>query len=315
MNLKISLVVALLLFWNCKEKSESATITSEELDTVESSRYLIETESLLQVVAASSMKIIDLRKPEIYSKGHIEGALNIWRPAIEDSSYAYRGMIAGKEQIEVLFGDLGISNNDTIVIYDDNGMCDATRLWWVLQNYDFTNVKLFNGGFTAWKMANGRTSMEVPQIQKTTFNLPENPSMRYMSSKENMEEAILGQTIILDTRTEDEYSGKRQKNGAMRGGRIPKSILIDWTTAINYEGNKKLKPLDELERIYERFIPSKNDTVMVYCHSGVRSAHTTFVLTQLLGYENVKNYDGSWTEWSHFENLPIEKDSSTTVKK
>ena len=129
-----------------------------------------------------------------------------------------------------------------------------------------------------------------------------------------MQTALQTNTLILDTRTIDEFTGERQKRGAMKGGRIPNSIHIDWSDAINYEGDKKLKRIIDLETIYNQLKTDKNNPVIVYCHSGVRSAHTTFVLTQLLGYKNVKNYDGSWIEWSYFDDLPFKKDSITLIK-
>ena len=313
MSWKISLIIFFIGFLGCKEKPLQENIVEDEKTEISSNPYLIEVDELQKIRKDPQIKIIDFRKPGIYSEEHIKGALNIWRPDIEDSSYPYKGMMAGSENIEILFGNLGISNTNTIVVYDDNGMCDAARLWWVLQNYDFKNVRLLNGGLKAWKTIDGEVSPEFPEIQKTSFKLSESPSMRYYISKENMAAAMNSQAIILDTRTDDEYSGKRHKKGAAKGGRIPKSILMDWSNAVNYDGDKKMKSVADLKKIYEALIPSKEDTVIVYCHSGVRSAHTTFVLTQLLGYKNVKNYDGSWTEWSHFEDLIIEQDSTTTI--
>ena len=108
---------------------------------------------------------------------------------------------------------------------------------------------------------------------------------------------------------------KDKKKGAAKGGRIPKSVHIDWAEAFNYSGDKRIKPVEELKIIYNKLNIKKNDPIIVYCHSGVRSAHTTFVLTQLLGYKNVKNYDGSWTEWSYFNDLPFKKDSVIKIKK
>lgn len=312
MNWKLILLLLTFIFFSCKDEKRVNNPSFEDFSEKASSSYLIEVEDLLKIANTSTIKILDFRKSKFYVKEHIAGALNIWRTDIEDTSYPYNGMMASKKQIEILFSKLGISNSDTIIIYDDNGLCDSSRLWWILQNYDFTNVKLLHGGINEWKRKNGAISIAVPVPDKTVFRLPENPSMKYFVAKDVMLQAITNNTIILDTRTDDEFSGKRQKKGAANGGRIPKSKLIDWAVAVDYYGDNKIKSIDELTEIYGQ-IASKEDTIIAYCHSGVRSAHTTFVLTQLLGYKHVKNYDGSWTEWSHFNDLPIEKDSITTI--
>jgi thiosulfate/3-mercaptopyruvate sulfurtransferase len=306
---RTNVIILLIVLAGCKK--DNVTDVSEDNDT-----YLIEADELKTIADQSNIKIIDFRKKEIYEKEHITGALNIWRTDIEDNSYNYKGVMASKQQIEKLFSRLGIENNDTLVIYDDNGLCDAARLWWVLQNYDFKNVRLFHGGIKEWKNNNGKVSSEYPIIKTTVYRLNEKPSLKYYVSKEQVQEVLnnnINNTILLDTRTSDEFSGKKQKLGATKGGRIPNSIHIDWADAINYNGDKRLKSLEELETIYNRLNIKKEDSIIVYCHSGVRSAHTTFVLTQLLGYKNVKNYDGSWIEWSYYNDLPFENDSLTLI--
>jgi thiosulfate/3-mercaptopyruvate sulfurtransferase len=307
---RTNVIILLIVLAGCK--SDNVTYLSEYNDT-----YLIEADELKTVADQSNFKIIDFRKKEIYDKEHIAGALNIWRTDIEDSTYNYKGVMASKQQIEKLFSRLGIENEDTLVIYDDNGLCDATRLWWVLQNYDFRNVKLLHGGIQEWKKNNGEVSSEYPITKTTVFRLNENPSFKYYVSKEQVLEVLNNRdnnTVLLDTRTFDEFSGKKQKLGATKGGRIPNSIHIDWAEAINYNGDMRIKSIEDLERLYGQLNIDKDDPIIVYCHSGVRSAHTTFVLTQLLGYKNVKNYDGSWTEWSYYNELPKESDSLTIIK-
>ncbi|GAA4809962.1 sulfurtransferase [Litoribaculum gwangyangense] len=313
MNLRIDIIVIILLFFGCKKVSnQSPIVVEDDLASIVTNQYLIETEELSLVINNPNIKLIDFRTPELYSEGHLPGAINIWRYQVEDDSYPYGGMMASKSQIETLFGGLGISNDNTIIIYDDNGLCDSSRLWWILQNYDFTNTKLFHGGINAWKKRGGVLTKELPTLIKTTFKLPENASMKYYISKENLLSAMGNNVKIFDTRTEDEFSGKRQKKGAFRGGHIPNSKNIDWSRAIDYYGDMKLKPKGQLNEIYKKFA-SKDDTIIAYCHSGVRSAHTTFVLTQILGYQNVKNYDGSWIEWSYFNDLPLKQDSITKI--
>lgn len=276
---------------------------------------LIEVDELKHIYDQPNIKIIDFRKKEEYLNGHIEGALHIWRTDIENPSFPYNGVMADKSQIELLFSELGINNNDTLIVYDDIGLCDASRLWWLLQNYDFENVKLLHGGLNGWIKQNGVVSKDVPKNDKSNFKLAENSSMKYYVSKDDVLNNLNNSTRLLDTRTPDEFFAIRQKNGAHKAGRLPNSINIDWAHAINYNTDKRLKSIDSLEYVFKNLNVPKDHPIIVYCHSGVRSAHTTFVLTQLLGYNNVKNYDGSWTEWSYFDELPIVQDSLTQIRK
>lgn len=312
MNWKINIVILILFISACEPKTTSEIETVELKSNTVTSDYLIEANELIAIVENPDIKIIDLSSEENYNKGHIMGAFHIKRSDIEDSTFSYTGIMASLQQIEGLFGALGIDNNDTLVIYDDNGLCEAARLWWILQNYSYTKVKLLHGGIEAWKAQNGTVSIEVPKHGEAIFKLP-SPTMKYYIAKEDVQAAIDAKTVILDTRSTEEYTGSKQKNGAAKAGRIPNSIHIDWAEAINYHGDKKFKSYQELEDLYSLMNIKKDDPVVVYCHSGVRSAHTTFVLTQLMGFKNVKNYDGSWIEWSHFDDLSFEKDSLTSI--
>jgi thiosulfate/3-mercaptopyruvate sulfurtransferase len=320
---KISWIIFLgVLVFSCtkskdKEKGIITTETKIDTKTYYSSKHLIEAEELVSVSKQECIKIIDFRKAKDYAKNHINGAINIWRTDIEDSSYPYNGMMAKKERIEQLFSKLGVKNTDTLIVYDDKGSCDAARFWWVLKNYDFKSVKILNGGLISWKKARGSINNRTVSITPSTFTLPKNNTFELYIRKEEVIKAINSnkQVVILDTRNIDEFSGKRQKHEAFKAGRIPKSILIDWVEAIDHQGTHKFKSYDDLKMIYSRMRASKTDTIITYCHSGVRSAHTAFILTELLGYKNVKNYDGSWIEWSYFDALPFEQDSITTIKK
>lgn len=307
MSWRISIILYLLIISACKHEK------ANDFKKVEAT-YLIEANELKGIAQQPNIKIIDFRKKEIYENEHIVGALNLWRTDIEDTSYTYSGIMASKTQIESLFGQLGIATDDTIIVYDDNGLCEASRLWWILQNYDFKNIKLLHGGISEWKSNNGQVTTQIPKVNTAVFKLTKHPKMQYYVSKEQVSDALNSNVVILDTRTSEEFSGKRQKKGATKAGRIPNSIHIDWAETINYNGNKHLKSLKELEIIYSELNIKKNDSIIVYCHSGVRSAHTTFVLTQLLGYKHVKNYDGSWTEWSYFNDLPINGNNITLIK-
>jgi thiosulfate/3-mercaptopyruvate sulfurtransferase len=215
-------------------------------------------------------------------------------------------MMASKLKMENLFSNLGIRNDNYLVLYDNRGSCDAARLWWILDYYGFQNIALLNGGLKEW-VKEDSLSNESPTGNKSEFKLSkENFNERTISLEEFYNAINDSSLVIIDSRSSEEYSGDQLKKGAFDKGRIPGSINIDWTEAINYdEGTFKTR--EEIKDIYAAKGIDSTSNVVVYCHSGVRSAHTTFVLTEILGYKNVKNYDGSWIQWSYLK-LPIERD-------
>lgn len=294
MNWKISQLVAAAIFLMtaCNRSSEPKT------ETYASTECLIEAETLSD--ALSNYVLIDIRKPEEYQQGHIPNALNVWRNQITDSSYAYGGMMPSKSQVEYLLGKLGIQPTDTIVIYDDKAECDAARLWWILKFYGHEHIKLLNGGLTAWVAADGVLSTDSSLNESTEYHFTGSSDSTILSLISDVELALLdSEVVVLDTRDDSEHSGYEHKKGAARAGRIDGSLNLDWAMAVDFNGTKKFLPARELKEMYVSIGIDGSKPVITYCHSGVRSAHTLFVLTELLGYRNIKNYDGSWTEWSH----------------
>ncbi len=316
MKLRINIIIiAVLALQRCAPTEPETPLVKADMETtlIEES-FLIEAQELIKIIDRPNIKLVDFRKEAPYALEHIPDAVNIGRSHVQNDNFDYNGMMASKDQMEILLGDLGISSEDTLVVYDDNGLCNAARLWWILQNYDFDQLKLLHGGLTSWKTAGGKVTTNIPNPEKSVFKLTDNPSMKFYISKEDVQANIGLNTTIIDTRTADEYSGKRQKNGALKGGRIPGGINIDWAEAINHNGDKKMRSNEELLDIYGKLNLADDEPVIVYCHTGMRSAHTTFVLTQLIGHLNVKNYDGSWTEWSRFDELPFEQDTLTVIQ-
>ncbi len=271
------------------------------------SEHLIEVESLSEILDHDSVVIIDMRKPEEYLKGHIPNAINVWRSDIQQDTLPYNGMIASKLKVEKLLGSLGVNNTNYLVIYDDKAMCDAARLWWVLDYHGFDNTALLHGGIKAWQKT-GDLSTEQAVIEEKDFVFPqEYVPTRYIGLSEMVKVSNDSSLVILDTRSKEEYQGDYIKKGAYDQGRIPKSINIDWIEAVNYEENT-FKNKEDLLAIYHSKNIDATSKIVTYCHTGVRSAHTTFVLTELLGFDDVRNFDGSWTEWSYHQ-LPSERDS------
>lgn len=293
--------VILFVMLGCGAKQHDEHIST-------SNKYIIEAEELAKIIAHDSIVVLDLRKPQEYSKSHLPKAINLWRAEIQNPKYPFEGMLANQEQLENVLGDKGISSDQFLVLYDDRGACEAARLWWVFQSYGFSRIAILNGGLNAWKDVGSLITSEV-HLAPATFRLP-----GIVNSNSNigigLDQLARNYTTfkLLDTRTYEEYSGKMLKKGAYAQGRIPGSLHLDWINAIDEESGK-FKSADELSVIYAEVLD--DSAIVTYCHSGVRSAHTYFVLTELLGQKGVRNFDGSWVEWTYHQ-LPIERDSLVT---
>jgi thiosulfate/3-mercaptopyruvate sulfurtransferase len=279
-------------------------------------RALIEADELKGLLGQPDLKLVDFRERHEFDAGHIPGAVPMWRPDIEDPNAGVPGLAAPREEVESLLSSLGISESDTLIIYDDLAGCNAARLWWVLQLYGYGRTRLLNGGVQAWSDAGGELVQEYPAPVRAVFRFAGSGNPRSgISAGELLERLGEESLVVIDARTAEEYSGHWQKAGAGRAGHIPGSIHRDWAGATHYDGDMRFLSLEALQKRYA-FLPQNDSAeVVAYCHSGVRSAHTYFVLTQLLGYPRVRNYDGSWLEWSAREDAPIQQDSLTQLFK
>ena len=250
--------------------------------------------------------ILDVRQSVFYLLGHIPGSHNIWRSEYEadDTDYPYSGMRASKTKMQRLLGKLGATSTTRIVLYDDHEGMDAARVWWILKLYGHDHAYLLNGGLSAWKRNGFSSSLKLSSTPtKQSFQFTGKAHHDYLSQLGSVKQSSRKETVLLDVRSLDEYTGKTRKSGAYRKGRIPGSVRLEYNHSINKQGF--LNPKD-LQQLFTQHGITPDKEIIVYCQSGVRSAHTHFVLTQLLHYPRVKNYDGSWIEWSWHKSLPLE---------
>ncbi len=246
----------------------------------------------------------------LYDVGHIPGAVKVdWHADLNDP--LMRDYIS-QPHFEALLSRLGIGNDTTVIFYGDKNNWWATYAFWVFQLFGHTNAKIMDGGRMKW-VAEGRAlTRDVPGYPATAYHAqPRNDALIRAFRGDVLAHVQAGLPLV-DVRSPGEYKGELlhmadyPQEGAMRGGHIPGAKSVPWARAANPDGT--FKPAAELRAIYEQEQGLKpTDDVIAYCRIGERSSHTWFVLTRLLGYESVRNYDGSWTEWGNGVQLPIEK--------
>ena len=244
-----------------------------------------------------------------YESGHIAGSLG-WNWQTDLQNTVTRDLLTSDE-VAGLLGSSGISNDTTIVLYGDNNNWFAAWAFWFLRMYGHQNVKLMNGGRAKW-VAEGRpTTTDDPSPTAVSYSAASADTSLRALRDTVLAAAAAGGTQLVDVRSPAEYSGEviapenMPQEGAQRSGHIPGAASIPWLTTINDDGT--FKSADELTGIYESKGIDGGTDVITYCRIGERSAHTWFALTQLLGFDNVSNYDGSWTEYGSLVGAPIEK--------
>lgn len=291
-------IVSILLFASCADKYDERGLTNK----------LISCEETLEIITQKkpSYKIIDIRKSEQYNEGHIPGSINTWRPEYEDYDNEIKGMMAGQSQMESLLQSWGLSYSDTLILYDGRGNSNACRLWWILRQYGFERVKILDGSYIRWQQLQYPVDTVSHKAQMSTITLGK-LDHKFYASLSDVQHHLKGEGILLDSRTKEEYDGELKKGNVKRGGHIPTAIRFDWSEMVELDeiGNGRFKELEIIRERLEKEGINQEDDIIVYCQSGVRSACVTFVLTEMLGFENVRNYDGSWLEWGNTD-LEIE---------
>ena len=247
--------------------------------------------------------------PDLYEEGHIADAVKLhWRDDLQD---AVERDLVDKATFERLMSERGISNDTTLVLYGDKNNWFAAYAYWYLKIYGHQDVRILDGGRQKWADESREFTTDSPQPRQSDYQAGErDESIR--TYRDTVREEIGAQSkALVDVRSPQEYAGDLiappgyEQEGAQRAGHIPTAASIPWATAVRDDGT--FKSADELRELYESKGVTPEKQVTAYCRIGERSAHTWFVLRELLGYEHVRNYDGSWTEWGNLVDVPIEK--------
>ena len=270
---------------------------------------LVEPEWLQEHLDDESIRIVEVdENPGLYAEAHIPGAIGFdWQRDLQDQ---VKRDFLGPEDFGRLFGEHGISNDHLIVLYGDRNNWFAAYTYWYLKYYGHDNVKLLNGPRERW-IAEGRpTTTDAPSYAAATFTARSGDDA-IRAKRDEVLAALDDGKKLVDVRSPQEFSGELiamagyEQEGAQRGGHIPGAASIPWARAVREDGT--FKSADELRELYGGKGVLSGDPIIAYCRIGERSAHTWFVLHELLGQQDVRNYDGSWTEWGNLVNVPIEK--------
>lgn len=298
-NIRIYLFVALVVCWVAAVEPAFGAIAGGYANP----QLLIETEELAKRLDEPALRIVDLRTPEEYAEAHIPGAVHLRWQALDDLKANQEGLPIPKALAEELFSGVGIGETTRVVAYDGpKTPFGATRLFFVLEFFGHDKVQVLNGGFAKWEREGRPVSTRVPTPAKAVFVA--RPRAGLLATAEEVRARLGNPKIcLLDARSAKEYAGEDLR--AMRGGRIPGAVNVDYLNTMRRE-DQTFKSAEELRKLFESAGVMPDRETITYCQTGARAAHDYFVL-RLLGYQKLKNYDGSWAEWGNSETLPIEE--------
>jgi thiosulfate/3-mercaptopyruvate sulfurtransferase len=293
------LLAALVLAVACTGSDETVESAPAEYAT----DALVETEWLQERLSDPSVRVVEVgASSEDYDQGHVPGSVFLSMGRLSNPDEPIRNMIATGEQVSAALSSIGVGRDQTVVLIDRQNNLQAARAFWVLSYYQHPDIRLFNGGVPKWTADGGAISTDPIEVTASTYAAGPADEALQTSWQYVVDHTDDPGTLMCDVRSPNEFLGRDVR--AERGGHIPGSVNLEWTVAV--EPNGTFRSAQDLNGLYAAagFTPDKQ--IITYCQSGVRGAHTWFVLSQLLGYPNVRNYDGSWAEYGNHPESPIE---------
>lgn len=283
----------------------NATPAAQASPTIDPNAYarpelLTETAQLQKMLGDPSLVVVDLRKKESYDAGHIPGA--VWYDTAFLKDPDEKLYVINEKLFAEKVGEIGIDTSKKVVAYDDGNGLWATRFWWVLWYYGHEGSVL-NGGFAKWQKDGLAVSKETPAVTKAVFKPAVNDdvicALDYVQAKSDNPNPNV---VILDVRSPAEYTGADVR--AAKGGHVPNAVNLDWTRSLTETQPQVWKTAAELRKQFEEAGIKPGAEVITYCQTGVRAAHSLFTL-RLLGYDGLKNFDGSWQEWGNNKDTKV----------
>lgn len=296
----------------CPESERRTEVSDIENRGYVHPEVLVSTDWVANHLNDPKIRIVESNEdPLLYPSGHIPGAVEVdWTRDLNDP---VRRDYLGKEGFQALLRRIGVDKDTTVVFYGDKNNWWATYASWVFHLFGHDNSKIVDGGRIKWLNEGRPLTKDVPSYPPSDYVAAERDDKRFRAFRDEVLEHTNAKKPMIDVRSPAEYSGERlhmpdyPNEGALRGGHIPGAKSVPWAKAVNPEDGT-FKTADELRGLYEKEAGLKpEDDVVVYCRIGERSSHTWFVLRNLLGYKQVRNYDGSWTEWGNLVGVPIER--------